>query len=264
VFSPQAAGKKASELFSRPRPRKLSDKNIAWLEDYKSGLIKVEGHACQSYHIKGKGPKILFAHGWESNAYRWRAYIQPFQESGYDIFMLDAPGHGLSPGKFFTPPLYAAAINIFGRQEDVNIIVGHSAGGYATMFACGQLEVIPSLQKLVLMAPTNRLEKLFEQFYAVLALNKKTKDSFKKQFTERFGGDFEYFSGYNLIQNIDVPGLLIHDEGDDVLPIRYSQELLDNWPKGEKYFTKGYGHRLMGDHMRDVIKDYVIAGKMPG
>ena len=51
------------------------------------------------YRIKGKGPKILFIHGWSSRASKFHKIIGEFKSKNFDITAVDMPAHGQSLSK---------------------------------------------------------------------------------------------------------------------------------------------------------------------
>jgi pimeloyl-ACP methyl ester carboxylesterase len=51
-----------------------------------------------------------------------------FKKSGSTIIAIDAPAHGLSGGKEFNIPQYAAYIDILA-QIKTSYLIGHSIGG---------------------------------------------------------------------------------------------------------------------------------------
>jgi len=263
VFSGRQAGLIASEIFKKPRGKKLYPKHIEWLNRYKVGYIKWNNQSCVKYHIPGNGRKILLAHGWESNSYRWRKYVEALTQLDYDIYLIDAPGHGLSEGDEFTPPMYGEAMNKLCHEIPIEIIVGHSAGGHATMYAVGALAQPKSVQKIILLAPTNKLRAMMGRFFDVLSLNQKTRNNFETLFVEKYGGTFEKFDGENMIKDSPLEGIIIHDTDDDILPVQYSYDLEKVWKNGKLVVTNGFGHRLIGSAIMNMVVDYIDKGTVP-
>lgn len=256
-ISPTWASRIAFKLFKTPRGKVLTANQIEWLHKRKVGSIEVEGKKCFYYHIKGTGDSILLAHGWESNAYRWRKYVERLSALGYNIYLIDAPGHGLSEGKEFTPIAYAQALNKLCLKYNFDVLIGHSVGGYATIYAIGELPTPPSLKKAILMAPTNKLRIMMGSFYDALSLNQKTINSYEMQFIKSYGHPYEYFHGDSMLKNCTLPGLIIHDKGDTILPYSYSYELQKSWKNSELIITEGFGHRLLGEDIYDIIIEYL-------
>lgn len=261
LFSGKQAANIAMGFFKRPRNKKLYPKHINWLESYKIGYIELDHSKCAIYHIPGEGKNILLAHGWESNSYRWKKYVDPLKKLGFNIFMIDAPGHGLSIGKDFTPPEYGEAINQACHEKNIQIIIGHSAGGYSALFSVGRLSPAESLEQLILLAPTNKLGILMQKFYDVLSLNGKTRNWLQKIFIQTYGHSYEHFNGDSMIKDSKLEGIIVHDKDDDVLPIEYSHELEKAWEGGQLITTEGFGHRLLGPEILRIVIDYLKHGK---
>ena len=255
--NPDLAGQKAFKLFTSPRNKKITDKQKAWLIKHQKSQITIGGQKIKTYHIPGKGKKILLAHGWESNAYRWKTYCTYLSELDYDIYLLDAPGHGLTEGSEFTPHLYAEAMQSICASEKVEILLGHSAGAYAIIMAMSELDFGPHVSDLILLAPTGNFEKMVQQFYKILSLNKRVRKAFEKICIDRYGHSFAYYNSYNMIKKIEVKGLLIHDKKDNVLPIEYSHKIHESWKNSQFITFDGHGHRLRSQAVLDAILNYL-------
>ena len=51
---------------------------------------------------------------------------------------------------------------------------------------------------------------------------------------------------------LTMPGLVVHDEGDDSVPFSEAVALVDGWPRARLLRTQGLGHRkVLGD--ADVV-----------
>lgn len=80
----------------------------------------------------GKGPTLVFVHGWTCDASSWDAQVAAFAQS-YRVVTLDLPGHGQSgspkDGKF-SMDLFARAVEAVRAEAgaDKIVLVGHSMG----------------------------------------------------------------------------------------------------------------------------------------
>ena len=52
----------------------------------------------------GRGPRVLLAHGWGSHAGRLTPFVEALVGSGFGVAAFDAPGHGVSTGRFASGP----------------------------------------------------------------------------------------------------------------------------------------------------------------
>lgn len=244
-------------IFKSPREGKYTEGQNKTMVKHLKGEVDIGTHKIRYYNWIGEGSKILLCHGWESNGMRWLPYLRDFKEFGLNIFALDAPGHGASEGKYFTPLFYAKAINEIVKKEKIEIILGHSVGAYSTILYCKEHKVPQHLQKLLLLAPTGKLGYTMKQFYSILKLNKKTQKAFEKHFVETFKNPISYFDSKNLIIGNSLTGILIHDKDDDILPYEHSVEVVDNWNNGELVLTEKLGHRFRSNESKKTIKEYL-------
>lgn len=257
LISPKKASDLALKVFKTPRGKKMTAKEVAFLEASQKGFIEHSNFKMPYYNWPNKGPKILLLHGWESNSYRWRSYIKDLSALEYNVLAIDAPAHGRSTGKLFTPIDYANTIKMIVEQEKINIVLGHSVGAYATILYGSENELPAHLDKLILLAPTGKFQNFMKKFFDFLKLNKKVRASFKENFIKTYGQELDYYDSHRLIKKIPVGGLLLHDKDDSILPFEDSLLINENWPKGDFVATKGYGHRLKGLEIKKIVLNYL-------
>jgi len=84
------------------------------------------------YSVHGRGPTIVFVHGWTCDESSWTYQVPAFSKD-YRVVTLDLPGHGKSGSpreKDFSMDLFADAVEAVRgavRAERV-VLVGHSMG----------------------------------------------------------------------------------------------------------------------------------------
>lgn len=101
----------------------------------KVALQPVEGAGVKlRVAVRGRGPLVLFVHGWPECAYSWRHQLGPVAEAGFRAVALDVRGYGGSD-KPEAVEAYAmrsmvadllAVMDAFGEREAV--LVGHDWG----------------------------------------------------------------------------------------------------------------------------------------
>jgi sigma-B regulation protein RsbQ len=80
----------------------------------------------------GKGPTLVFVHGWTCDSSSWAAQVAAF-EKDYRVITLDLPGHGESEsprdGKF-SMDLFARAVEAVRAEANADriVLIGHSMG----------------------------------------------------------------------------------------------------------------------------------------
>ncbi len=91
-------------------------------------------------HISGKGPAIVFLHGFLESGEVWKSFCRRLSES-FQTIAIDLPGHGRSenPGRINSIDEMAEAVHHSLKELDIKscLMVGHSMGGYVTL-ACAE------------------------------------------------------------------------------------------------------------------------------
>jgi pimeloyl-ACP methyl ester carboxylesterase len=244
LVSKRKAAQKAFELFCTPYSGKPKRKAPAVFHkaekvsfDFEG--ITVRGWRWQSDHPNGK--KILIAHGFDSYSYRFEKYINPLTRAGFEVLAFDAPGHGISNGKTINVLVYKQTILQIEKQfGSLFAIIAHSLGGMAAALAT---EEIPTLQKLVLIAPATETSTAIKNFFTFFPVGNDIQEEMEKLIVEMRGYPISYYSVSRSIKNIHIPVLWLHDEDDwictyeDVKPVQQY-----HLPNVEFYITKGLGH----------------------
>lgn len=257
LFSKEKAAEMAINIFKRPRNGRPKGRHLEYLKKHKAGQFQSQGLSHSYYHWSGKGDSILLLHGWESNSVRWKPYIEDLQKRDYNIYAFDAPAHGLSEGHYFTPELYADAIQDFLEKHNIKIILGHSVGAYATLIYCKRPIRSDHLKHLILLAPTGKIRDFMNRFFDILKLNTSIRDHYFNNFQKLYQHELEYYDSDNLVQGIGLDGILIHDKNDITLPYKDSELIAANWPEGKFITTEGFGHRLKSTEVTKQIFAYL-------
>ncbi|NNE25889.1 MAG: alpha/beta hydrolase [Saprospiraceae bacterium] len=255
LISPKFAARQAFKLFKTPRARKLTASEIKYLKSAQIDNIQVKEHTIAVYHWKGTGPSILLVHGWESNSARWRLFIKMLQDLDYNIYALDAPAHGMSTGKYFTPLEYAEAIDLVVRKFKIQKILAHSVGAYATIIYASMMHPPENLDYLILKAPTGSFRRTTETYFDLLNFNLRLRKAYVALIESSYDKTIADFASFNLIKNVDIPGILIHDKTDRVLPIEDSHLIDRAWTNGKFIITEHFGHRMNQKGVIRLIRD---------
>jgi esterase/lipase len=255
VFSPKLAFGQAMDLFSKPRNGRVLSFQKKYLDSFTKSVISVKGSKIQTYQ-KGKGPiKILLAHGWESNSWRWRKLIQHLGLEEYTFMMLDAPGHGTSESESFDMVDYVEGIKIMIDDFNPDYIIGHSMGGLAVMLS-STLHQIPNGIKIISMGAPHSLDSIFQKYFSAIGLSERIKSKKEKLFFEKYGRKIEEFSIQSLGPLIVNEGLILHDVNDTTNEIENAEMIDKAWAKGNLIMTELSNHSMQHVAIFDIIKDY--------
>jgi pimeloyl-ACP methyl ester carboxylesterase len=257
TIAPSIAGKHGFNIFCNPIRGKILDHHKNFLQAGKSFSFELLGQKVQTYKWGNGEKKILFLHGWSSHTFRWKNYIERLSKENYTIYALDAPGHGLSDGKFLHVPLYAKTVkNFLDRVGKVHHVVSHSIGSFTALYAYHlHQELMP--EKIVLLAPPGEAEDFFSFYTKTLKLNHTTTHTIRNHFEKEVGQPPSYFSAKEFAKSITAEGLIIHDEDDQDTHVKNSKNIHESWKNSELMITQGLGHHLKDERVYDKVFEFI-------
>ncbi len=255
--APNLVGRMTLDLFCRPnKGKKFTVKEKAFLAKAKWEIVPLDGKKIQCY-IWGNGArKILLAHGFNSNAARWRILCNLLLAKGYQVIALDVPAHGNSDWTRVNGLLYARVIEQVMNRFKPHQVVGHSFAGIAFSYYFSKLNPLP-VEKMVLMGVPNDLSDVTQVFFDTLKLNQKVRAAYLKAFLEKFNYPTSYFKLDKLLEEINIPNLIIHDEDDDVASFEGAKTLHQSLANSTFFPTKNLGHSLQGRSVFKAILEFV-------
>ncbi|GAA4887231.1 alpha/beta fold hydrolase [Flaviramulus aquimarinus] len=255
-FSIQSATKLAVKLFSTPKREKPSQEEVSYLNTSIQEDVTYKDFSLKTYHWSGKKDTILLAHGWESNAYRWKDLINQLQALDYNVIALDAPAHGNSGSKVFNALLYSECLHVIIKKNQANIIIGHSIGGTSCAISTKKYN-LPSVNKLILLGAPSSLVRLLDNYIDMMSYNKKVFEAVNQYYLNRYNHLSEYFATENLFKNIPLQGLIIHDKKDRIISYRDALEISKYYKDAKLIKTIGLGHGLKSDKVYQYILDFI-------
>lgn len=256
--SKRKAAEKAFDLFCTPfmksRQRTPSIFTHAEKLQFKLNGLRVNGFRWN--HPRKQ--KALILHGFGSAAHKFHQYIAPLLQKGYEVVAFDAPAHGTSEGTRINAVQYCQMIlEVIDAYGPFDSYLAHSFGGMALSLALEKTEHSDQT-KIVFIAPATETTSAIDSAFHFLQLkDEMVRKEFDKIIFEQSGQPSEWFSIKRAIQNIRATILWIHDEDDDITPLRDALKVRDeHFANIEFIITKGLGHRqIYVDHN---IKNKVI------
>ncbi|MDF1696083.1 MAG: alpha/beta hydrolase [Saprospiraceae bacterium] len=258
-LSNSIGGRHAFFIFCYPFKAKITKRQQAFLDTAHQFKLPLDNFEIQCYRW-GNGPKnILFVHGWQSNTYRWKKYIDSLPKDQFTIYSFDAPGHGNSGSRIGNVPLFEKAIQkIMDHIGKAESIISHSIGSFSSLYYIHQH---PQLQpkKLVTLATPDSIDDFLEYYFHTLKLSHTTIKNFKTYFEKYTQKDSSFFRLENLVQSNRSSGLIIHDEEDKAVTVEYSKKLHSLWPYSKLVITNGLGHKLKNENIVQMVNRFVSA-----
>ncbi len=255
-FSREKTAKKAFLLFCTPRKGRVLPAQKLYLENAKDAIIEVKGIAIQTYRWQEEGATVLLLHGWESNSFRWRNLVPKLTEKGYNVVAMDAPAHGNSGNTTFNAPMYADCVQKIIEIHKPAYIIGHSLGGMTLIYNQYKYKN-KGVEKMVALGAPSELADFMQQYQKILGLSKRLMGDLENYFVAHFQMRFADFSTPKFAKTLNVKGLLIHDELDLIAPMSCSEAVHASWKRSQFIKTKGLGHSLHQDKVRNQIIDFL-------
>ncbi|MFJ5230106.1 alpha/beta fold hydrolase [Kitasatospora sp. NPDC088391] len=241
-------GRVAFELFRRPVRRSRVRPAERELHDRAAtGELTVNGKRVRTYRWGDGRRPVLLVHGWQSRASRFAPWVRGLLDQGLSPVGFDAPGHGDSAGRATTILEYQELIGrLAERHGPFEAAVAHSFGVCCTFLAIA--EGVP-VGRLVAVAGVAEFDFLAGGFAATLGLNDRLRRDLVRRIEDVLlpgAGDVrQRFDATRRPELVTAPILVVHDEDDDVVPLRQAHLLREAY--GDRQLrlitTQGLGHR---------------------
>ncbi len=262
-ISPKTAGRLAFRLFCTPMSGRLREKDREFLATAHTKMLETGGQTIATYEWGNpENPLVIFVHGWESNAVRWRYFIHEGIKNGWRVVAFDAPAQGASSGRQLNLPLFMNALATvsthFGAAE---AIVGHSLGGAAIMQALAKT-AMPHPKKAVIIASFEHTTDVFRNFQQFFGLNERLLQELNNEVLRISGQPVEAFSNSLSVKNLGhVRALFLHDTDDKTIPVQDGRNNSAAWPGAIFTETNGLGHRMQHGSVVKTIFKFLAEGQ---
>mgnify|MGYP000424140906 CR=1 FL=1 len=256
-ISPQKAAEKSFDIFCTPHAKPIQPHQQEFLDTAEQFTLSFEEKQIQCYRW-GNGPiSVLFLHGWQSHTFRWKKYIEALPKDEFTVYSLDGPAHGNSEGKIFNIPMYKRLVDKFLLDViQPDVVVGHSMGGFSALYAFHDSPE-KSPEKLVVMGSPGMASDFITIFEDMLGLSTRARTGMVNYFKNTLGKDPEFYDAAAFAKQQRATGLVIHDVGDEDVPVKYGREIHNNWPDSEYWETKGFGHKLRDEQVVTRVVDFI-------
>ena len=189
----------------------------------------------------GDGPAVMLLHGWGGRAESMNAFVDPLVDAGYRVIMYDAPAHGASDGTHTNLIECAgAALQIGQTFGPLHGVIGHSFGSpTAALAAKHGLRA----DRFVLLGPPLSIIDMSVELGVMLGMPRRVCEMTAEQLEHRYQFEWEDFETARLVNELDAPLLVIHDENDRIVPVEHGAAVAGAAPRGSLHTTNGLGHR---------------------
>lgn len=251
AVAPALAFRQAWQLFCTPRRLPVKAWEAPALADARRRTVAYETGAVAVYEWgTATAPAVVLVHGWEHRASFWRAWVAPLLAAGYRVVALDGPAHGASSGRQATLVSFGGAVQaMVDTVGEVRAIVAHSFGAASVAGLPVRPAGAVALPRLVLLsAPVSPLA-VAGRFADFLYLSNDMVGRFADHMQLLAGRPADSFAVATTGPTIGAEKVLvIHDEGDEIVPFSEGRQIVAAWPGAALHATQGLGHnRILRD-----------------
>lgn len=257
LISPKTAGRLGFRLFCTPMSGQLREKDREFLATGRLKMLQIGENSIATYEWGNVENRLLvFVHGWESNAARWRYFVREGVKNGFRVVAFDAPAQGASSGRQLNLPLFMNALaGVSAHFGEAEGIIGHSLGGAAIMQALEKTGM-PHPKKAVIIASFEHTTDVFRNFQRFFGLNDRIVQELNNEVLRISGQPVEAFSNSLCVKNLGhIRALFLHDIDDQTIPVQDGRNNSAAWPGAVFTETSGLGHRMQhGSVVKSVFR----------
>ncbi len=230
--------------------------------------LKVRGIRIYYAARVGGSKNLVFLHGAGGNHLNWYYQLESLKDI-FNLFAVDLPGHGNSEGvPCDSISCYADFLSEFLKAVRITpenlVLIGHSMGGLVIEEflkdggTCQGVILISSAYRIGKRNPPRSPEEFCKNlFYSRDAVEKclQTADMILERSKNALKHDLEAVSKVDyrtVIQDFDLPFLLIHGDKDKLIPLENAKEMEKLLPRAILYVVKDAGHMVMIEKAQEV------------
>ena len=258
-LAPNATKNIVLNRFFKPMSYALTPLERQFLENGSSFHIHVHNKGIRCWKW-GRGPGILFVHGWNGRGVNFAYFFKPLIDAGYSVITYDAPSHGESDGQvtnYFE--LSDTVRSFFDPSHGFNIqgIIAYSIGASAAINCISKDK--PFIDA-VLIAPALKLKEILFNAFNHHGVPKIVYRNLVAEMERYYGYDVHQDNPDVLAKTISTKMLIVHDKDDRTIPYTDSKILSEKTDNIFLHTTEGLGHKriLRDSAVVDVITSYIF------
>lgn len=257
-ISPYLAMRVAAYIFSKPLKFNTPVKEQKALQNciQEQEYIAEIDRTIATYTWVNSGKKVLLAHGWSGRGTQMYRIAETLHKDGYHVVAYDAPAHGKSSGKKTNILQMIATIAHLDATHEFDYLIGHSFGGMAIYNYC---KTPNNVKKVVTLGAADNMRTIFDNYMLSVGLQQKTSERMTSYFEKKYALKIDDYSPFVVVQKLQIPTLILHDEGDYDVRVDCADNLAKHHPNASIIKTKGLGHRkiLRDENVMQQIKSFI-------
>lgn len=192
-------------------------------------------------------PAVIASHGWGGRGAQFREFVPALLEAGYQVWLFDHIGHGMSKGSEapitdFARGLVSVVRAVEADGAAVIGLLGHSLGSAAIGIALRNELKSLSEVRVVQIAPPGSLIRYSHFFARMLGLPERVRAAMQWRLEQRIGMKWQELELPGAVAQLTAKALVIHDEHDAEVQIEDGLAIARAWPDARFKRTLGLGH----------------------
>ncbi|MBL8510378.1 MAG: alpha/beta fold hydrolase [Betaproteobacteria bacterium] len=192
-------------------------------------------------------PVIIMSHGWGGRGAQFREFVAPFTETGYQVWLFDHIGHGLSSGQEAPITDFArGVVAVVTAAETAGLpivaLIGHSLGcagiGIALRHSLRHLQQV----RVVQIAPPASMIRYSHYFARALGIPERIRAAMQWRLEQKIGMKWQELEMPRAAESQTAKALIIHDHDDHDVRIENGLAVARAWPDARFHATRGLGH----------------------
>jgi pimeloyl-ACP methyl ester carboxylesterase len=264
AVAPHWAVRTASRLFITPPRFAHTSAELALLATgVRHDVASTAGRIAAWQFGNPASPAVIASHGWGGRGAQFRSFVPALVDAGFQVWLFDHVGHGLSEGRQASLVDFASGVNAVHRHIEqhgatVHGMLSHSLGsaGVATALRGFARTAPVAAQRVVMIAPPSSLMRYSRFFARYIGIPERIREAMQWRFEQRYGVKWNEFEMPHAVNGLKSAALVIHDAEDrDVTP-ESGLMVARSWPGARLVRTRGLGHRrILKDN--GVVQDTV-------
>lgn len=249
----------AAKLFTTPIKHKVPKRERPMIADSFQESVFMENlnKSVVAYHYGKSDKRVLLVHGWSGRGTQMFKVADALIAQGYGVVSFDAPAHGKSEGKSSMMPEFIECIMAFDKKfGPFEYAIGHSLGGMAIMNA---LQKGFKPKKIVTIGSGDKISDIVNDFVNQLELEPTLAPKLTSYFENKLKEKMSDYDSSYVIQNVDIPHLIIHDKEDVEVGVYCAENIHKHSKNSTLFLTEGFGHRkiLGSDEVIEKINQFI-------
>jgi pimeloyl-ACP methyl ester carboxylesterase len=242
--SPALGAALADRLFFTPPPPRNSG-GLRALRKARRFQVRSGVHTLSAWRW-GRGPAVVFLHGWGGRAAQWTSFVGPLVSRGFSVVAFDAPGHGSSGRTLSSAVDFARALErVTAHLGGAHAVVAHSLGSAAAVLA---LRRGLTCRRLVFLGPASDPPAWVRIFADRLGLSPRLRERMRQRSERRIGVPWSELEVMRHAPAGTASLLVVHDRDDSEVAWSDGAAIASAWPGARLLTTTGLGHnRILRD-----------------